>query len=128
MMFIIEYSPLPGTLRSYDERVEFDEPCTRNRIGSGFSPAFGAPTRLRHRLSFTPFLSAQYSWLQISASPAAAGVAPSACARLDTRLAPRPAPAVIKTIRRATPSSPSPMSLLPVAAPAVQVQARLPSS
>src|SRR6185503_20819554 len=94
MTFISEYSPLPGgMIRSYDERVEFDEPCTRNRIGSGFSPAFGAPTRLRQRLSFTPPLSAQYSWLQTSAPAAAAGVAPSACARFVTRLAPMPAPA-----------------------------------
>src|ERR1051325_10589514 len=112
MMFIIEYSPLPGTLRSYDERVEFDEPCTRNRIGSGFSPGFGAPTRLRHRLSFTPPLLAQYSELQISASPAAA--APSACAALrpDTRPAPMPTPALMRTVRRAMSCSPS-ISRLP---------------
>src|SRR5262249_29986082 len=56
-----EYSSRPGTLRSYDARAEFEEPCTRNRIGSGVSPVLGAPTRLRQRLSATsPFL-AQYS-------------------------------------------------------------------
>src|SRR5258707_7251936 len=115
MTFISEYSPLPGgMMRSYDERVEFDEPCTRNRIGSGFSPGFGLPTRLRHRLSFTPPLLAQYSELQISASPAAAGAAPSACAedRPDTRPAPIPTPALIRTVRRARSCSPS-MSRLP---------------
>jgi hypothetical protein len=37
-------------VRSYDERAEFEEPCTRNRIGSGVSPVLGAPTRLRQRL------------------------------------------------------------------------------
>src|ERR1041384_218232 len=78
-----------------------------------------------HSAGLPPCLAAQFSGLQTPAPPAAAGVAPSACARLDTRLAPRPAPAVIRTVRRATPSSPSFMSLLPVAASTVQVQACL---
>src|SRR5258707_15276268 len=109
MTFISEYSPLPGgMMRSYDERVEFDEPCTRNRIGSGFSPAFGPPTRLRQRVSFTPPLAAQESWLQTSASPAAAGVAPPACARLGPRLAPRPAPRPAPPALR-TPRRPMPL-------------------
>src|SRR6185369_959875 len=119
MTFMSEYSPLPGTVRSYEERVEFDEPCTRNRIGSGFSPGLGAPTRLRHRLSFTPPLLAQYSELQISVSPAAAAAVPSACAEdnPDTRPAPMPTPALTRTVRRAMSCSPS-ISLLPVAGPA----------
>jgi hypothetical protein len=63
-----EYSPLPGIVRSYDERAEFEEPCTRNNNGSGGSPDLGAPTRLRQRLSETsPFL-VQYSALQIGPS------------------------------------------------------------
>src|SRR6476659_7463386 len=98
-----EYSPLPGTARSYVERVEFDEPCTRNKIGSGCSPAFGAPTRLRQRLSRTPPLFAQYSELQTS--PLAARLA--SCARAgikpDTRPAPIPMPAVLRIVRRAIP-------------------------
>src|SRR5712691_1978696 len=104
-----EYSPLPGTVRSYEERVEFEEPCTRNRIGSGRSPGRGAPTRLRHRLSFTLPLLAQYSALQTAASAACAAVAPVVCAcaeaREETSPAPIPAPAPCRMLRRATPSA-----------------------
>src|SRR2546426_6588138 len=75
-----EYSPLPGTVRSYDERAEFDEPCTRKRTGSAVSPGVGAPMRLRQRLSATsPFL-AQYSALQIAPSLGCAMPAPVLCA------------------------------------------------
>jgi len=43
-----------------------DEPCTKNSTGSGGSPGFGAPSRLRNIHSGTsPFL-AQYSLLHIS--------------------------------------------------------------
>src|SRR5258708_37179089 len=64
-VFITEYSPRPGTVRSKLVRDEFDDPCTRNRTGSGASPALGAPARLRNIFSETlPFL-AQYSLLQI---------------------------------------------------------------
>src|SRR6185503_13636554 len=102
MMFIAEYSPLPGTCRSNDVRVEFDEPCTMNRIGSGFSPGYGAPTRLRQRLSFTLPFCAQYSWLQISASPAEAVVTAWACADDTPATRPAPtAPALMRTVRRA---------------------------
>ncbi len=60
------------------------------------SPAAGAPTRLRHRLSFTSPLFAQYSALQISPSGAAlAGVTMP-----DNRPAPTPKPALLRTVRR----------------------------
>src|SRR6266508_1325569 len=104
-----EYSPLPGTVRSYDERVEFDEPCTRNRIGSGGSPGFGAPARLRQRLSFTLPLFAQYSALQIGPSAACAVAAPVVCAcaeaRPDVKPAPMPRPAPLRMVRRASRSA-----------------------
>src|SRR5712692_3938247 len=105
MTFMSEYSPLPGTVRSYEERVEFDEPCTRNRTGSGCSPGLGAPTRLRHRLSLTSPLFAQYSALQIAPSAACAAAAPVVCACADarpqTRPAPMPRPAPRRMVRRA---------------------------
>src|SRR5438132_3033264 len=100
-----EYSPLPGTLRSYEERVEFEEPCTRNRSGSGGSPALGAPTRLRQRLSATsPFL-AEYSALQIAPSLACAAPAAEICAcavKADTSPAPTPRLAPLRMARRAS--------------------------
>src|SRR4029453_2120012 len=100
-----EYSPLPGTVRSYDERAEFDEPCTRKRTGSAGSPGFGAPTRLRQRLSATsPFL-AQYSALQIAPSLACAVPAPEVCAcaaNADTSPAPTPRLAPLRMARRAS--------------------------
>src|SRR6516165_6510476 len=99
-----EYSPLPGTVRSYDDRAEFEEPCTRNRSGSGGSPALGAPMRLRQRLSATsPFL-AQYSALQIALSPACAASAEvCACAaKADTSPAPTPRLAPLRMARRAS--------------------------
>src|SRR5229473_1857865 len=99
-----EYSPRPGTVRSYDERAEFEEPCTRNRSGSGGSPALGAPTRLRQRLSATsPFL-AQYSALQIAPSLACAAPAAEICAcavKADTSPAPTPRLAPLRMARRA---------------------------
>src|SRR5665213_2294750 len=79
-----------------------------NSTGRGFSPAFGAPRRLRHRLSFTPFLLAQYSWLQTSAPPSAC-----AGAKAETRPAPIPMPALMRTVRRARPLSCPSMCLLP---------------
>src|SRR5215813_14387790 len=98
-----EYSPLPGTLRSYEERAEFEEPCTKNRIGSGVSPALGAPTRLRQRLSATsPFLD-QYSPLQIG--PSLGSPAPVVCAcaaRADVSPAPTPRLAPLRMARRAS--------------------------
>src|SRR5262245_7776134 len=106
MTFMNEYSPLPGTVRSYEERVEFEEPCTRNSTGSAWSPGFGAPTRLRHRLSLTsPFL-AQYSALHTGVSPAIGATAPVVCAcavaaRLVTRPAPTPRLAPWRMVRRA---------------------------
>src|SRR5216683_6071953 len=85
-VFMTEYSPCLGTVRSKLGRDETEEPCTRNSTGSGLSPGFGAPTRLRKRLRETgPFL-AQYSPLQIlpggfsgfvAAPWASAGPAPS---------------------------------------------------
>ena len=85
--------------------MEFEEPCTRKRIGSAASPAFGAPTRLRHRLSFTsPFL-AQYSALQIGPSLACATPAPVVCAvAADARpeMSPAPTPTLLRTVRRAS--------------------------
>src|SRR5512132_3370802 len=100
-----EYSPLPGTVRSYDERAEFDEPCTRNRTGSAVSPGVGAPMRLRQRLSATsPFL-AQYSALQIAPSLGCALPAPVVCAcagKGDTSPAPRPRLAPFRMVRRAS--------------------------
>src|SRR5262249_57367216 len=100
-----EYSPLPGTVRSYDERAECEEPCTRKRTGSAGSPGFGAPTRLRQRLSATsPFL-AQYSALQIAPSLACAVPAPEVCAcaaKADTSPAPTPTPAPVCSCPRAT--------------------------
>src|SRR6516164_9025938 len=99
-----EYSPLPGTVRSYDDRAEFEEPCTRNRSGSGGSPALGAPTRLRQRLSATsPFL-AQYSALQIAPSLACIAPAAEICAcavKADTTPAPTPRLAPLRMARRA---------------------------
>src|SRR3954447_24055745 len=102
-----EYSPLPGTVRSYDERAEFEEPCTRNSKGRGGSPGFGAPTRLRQRLSETsPFL-AQYSALQIGPSSACVTPVPVVCAcaaavRPDISPAPTPRLAPLRTVRRAS--------------------------
>src|SRR5262249_16970681 len=97
-----EYSPRPGTVRSYDERAEFEEPCTRSRIGSGVSPALGAPTRLRQRLSATsPFL-AQYSPLQIGASlPSPAAVLCACPPRAKPSPAPPPRLAPLRIVRRA---------------------------
>src|SRR5262245_17571933 len=104
-MFMSEYSPLPDTVRSYDERAEFDEPCTRKRTGSAASPGVGAPMRLRQRLSATsPFL-AQYSALQIAPSLGCAMPAPVLCARAgaaDTSPAPRPRLAPLRMVRRAS--------------------------
>src|SRR5689334_3403897 len=94
MVFMAENSSPPGTARSNEVRAELDEPCTRNSTGSGLSPGFGAPTRLRQRLSLVPPLLAQYSALQISPSV----VVVAAEARRDTRLIPAP----IRTVRRAT--------------------------
>src|SRR5689334_13971785 len=103
-----EYSPLPGTVRSYEDRDEFDEPCTRNTTGMEASPGLGAPARLRHRLSFTsPFL-AQYSALQMSTSEAA-----SAGARPDRSPAPTLNPAVLRMVRRGRTGSDSLMTSLP---------------
>src|SRR6516164_9052363 len=98
-----EYSPLPGTVRSYDDRAEFEEPCTKNSSGSGGSPALGAPTRLRQRLSATsPFL-AQYSALQIVPSCVAPAAEVCACAvKADTSPAPTPRPAPLRMARRAS--------------------------
>src|SRR6266481_741915 len=97
-----EYSPRPGTVRSYDERAEFDEPCTRNRIGSGVSPVLGVPTRLRQRLSATsPFL-AQYSALQITPSlPSPAPVLCACAVKADASPAPTPRLAPLRIVRRA---------------------------
>src|SRR5262245_60799501 len=101
-----EYSPLPGTVRSYDERAEFEEPCTMNRIGSGVSPALGGPMRLRQRLSATPPLLAQYSALQTS--PSLGSPAPVVCAcavRADANPAPTPRLAPLRMVRRASADS-----------------------
>src|SRR5580704_11269621 len=63
--FMIEYSPLPGTVRS-NPLDETEEPWTKNNTGRDGSPAFGAPTRLRYiHNGSSPFL-AQYSPLHIS--------------------------------------------------------------
>src|SRR5262249_42025375 len=70
----------------------------RNSTGSGFSPALGAPTRLRQRLSLVLPLVAQYSELQISPSAAAASVA--ACPGERPAVRPRPTPAP-RTVPRA---------------------------
>src|SRR5689334_3953415 len=89
-VFITEYSPRPGTVRSKLVREELEEPCTRNRTGSGGSPALGAPARLRNMFSETlPFL-AQYSLLQILTDAPDLVVAP--CARFVSN--PMPAPAI----------------------------------
>src|SRR5688572_5008995 len=106
MTFMSEYSPLSGTVRSYDERAELEEPCTRNRTGSGCPPALGAPTRLRQRLSRTLRFWAQYSALQIGSSvscAAAASVIPAGATaeRPDTNPTPAPRPAPAITVRRA---------------------------
>src|SRR5262249_53547865 len=89
-------------VRSYEERLEFEEPCTRNRIGSGVSPALGAPTRLRERLSATsPFL-AQCSALQIA--PSLGSPAPVFCAcavKADASPTPTPRLAPLRIVRRA---------------------------
>src|SRR5262245_4428848 len=82
-----------------------DEPCTRNRIGRGGSPVLGAPTRLRHRLSGTSPLRAQYSAVHSGPSVAAAGAGAWAAANPDARLAPRPRPAPLRIARRASPSA-----------------------
>src|ERR1700694_1985675 len=111
MTFINEYSSFPGTVRSYDERAEIEEPCTRNRTDNGFSPALGAPTRLRQRLSFTLSFFAQYSELQISPGATAAGASAFAVVRPDTSPAPMPSPALMRIVRRATPASA--LSMLP---------------
>src|SRR5437868_5829849 len=98
-----EYSPLPGTARSKLVRAELEEPCTRNSTGNDGSPAFGAPTRLRHRLSltspFSPAFSAQYSPFQIAASLVAAEVS----AAPTGKASPTPAPSVaaLRSVRRA---------------------------
>src|ERR1700687_4097447 len=64
-VFITEYSPCPGTVRSKLGRDEIEDPCTRKSTGSGGSPARGAAMRLRNMASETePFL-AVYSALQI---------------------------------------------------------------
>src|SRR5271170_4823375 len=69
-VFITEYSPWPATVRSKLGRAEIEEPWTRNKTGSGVSSFFGAPARLRNRLSETlPFL-VQYSLLQTGADAA----------------------------------------------------------
>src|SRR5262245_42258185 len=105
-----EYSPLPGTGRSEEERAEFEDPGTRNSTGLGGSPARGALARLRHRLRATsPFL-AQYSALQIGPSPAGSSPAPVVCAcataaRPPTSPAPAPRPAPLRTVRRASAGS-----------------------
>src|SRR5258708_36468628 len=75
-----EYSPRPGTVRSKLERDELDEPWTSTSTGRGASPGFGAPARLRHRLSLTAPFCAQYSALQIG-SAAVVCVASAAGAR-----------------------------------------------
>src|SRR5215831_8864426 len=104
-----EYSPLPGTVRSYEDRDEFDDPWTRNTTGRAASPGLGAPTRLRHMLSFTsPFL-AQYSALQMSAS----GAASAGVVRPDKRPAPTLNPAVLRTVRRGKTGWDSLMTNLP---------------
>src|SRR3954454_13588056 len=101
---MIEYSPLPGTLRSKPREVT-DEPWTKNSTGRGGSPALGAPSRLRNIHNGTsPFL-AQYSLLQIS--PASDGAAPGLCANAApanpvATPAPRPIPALAMTVRRAS--------------------------
>src|SRR5262249_33172604 len=104
MTFISEYSPLPGTSRSYEERAELDEPCTSRSTGRAGSPGRGAPARLRHRLSFTSPLLAQYSAFQIGASfgcaaptpPAPVVCAPAGAVRVEARPAPTPKPAPLR--------------------------------
>src|ERR1044071_4971887 len=92
----MEYSPLRGTVRSYDEREEFEEPCTRNKTGRGVSPGIGARARFRQRLSFTSPFWAQYSALHISAVVAAC-IGP---VRPDKNPAPAASPAFLRTVRR----------------------------
>src|SRR6478752_7404998 len=92
----MEYSPLPGTVRSYDEREEFEEPCTRNKTGRGGSPGIGARARFRQRLSFTSPFRAQYSALHISVFVAAC-IGPARPARNP---APAASPAFLRTVRR----------------------------
>src|SRR6516164_2016623 len=101
-----EYSPLSGTARSKLVRAELDEPCTRNRTGSGASPAFGAPMRLRQRLRltspFSVFFLAQYSPLQTGASDVNVGgsaALPSSAGRASP--APAASVAAWSRVRRA---------------------------
>src|SRR5712691_11177141 len=97
-VFITEYSPWPGGVRSKLVRDEFEDPCTRNRTGSGASPALGAPGRLRNMFSETlPFL-AQYSLLQIFED--APDLVVAACARFVSNPAPKPIPAPATILRR----------------------------
>src|ERR1700710_1971881 len=99
--FITEYSPCPGTSRSNTLEVT-DEPCTKNSSGSGGSPAFGAPRRLRYIHNGTLPFFAQYSLLQIS--PPTDGCTVAACTEpvpsAAATLTPRPAP--FSSVRRAS--------------------------
>src|SRR3954463_14182239 len=97
---MIEYSPLPGTVRSKPRDVT-DEPWTKNTTGRAGSPALGAPIRLRNiHNGISPFL-VQYSLLQIS--PPSVGIAVAACAGIAP-IAPAatPAPIPLMTVRRAS--------------------------
>src|SRR6476619_5091332 len=99
-----EYSPLPGTARSKLVRAELDEPCTRNRTGSGGSPDFGAADRLRQRFRRTSPFFAQYSLLQIGASAFDAFVSSATAHEWAPCINPLPAPipAALRRARRAS--------------------------
>src|SRR6202051_566812 len=98
--FMIEYSPLPGTVRS-NPLEETEEPCTKNSTGRDGSPAFGAPTRLRYiHNGMSPFL-AQYSPLHISL-PGMSACASGAETAFASVPATRPSPAPLITVRRAS--------------------------
>src|SRR4051812_5868644 len=98
---MMEYSPLPGTLRSNTREVT-DEPWTKNTTGRAGSPGFGAPIRLRNiHKGISPFL-VQYSLLQIS--PPSEGTAGAALAGA-TAGTPRPippTPSPLSSARRAS--------------------------
>src|ERR1700756_893884 len=94
---MMEYSPLPGTVRSNTREVT-EEPCTKNTIGLAGSPDVGAPRRLRYiHKGTSPFL-AQYSPLQISLPSTAAALVGEAPVNVP---ATRPRPAPLMTARRA---------------------------
>src|SRR5258708_22262386 len=97
-----EYSPRPGTVRSYDERAEFDEPCTRNRIGSGFRRVWGVPPRSGQRWRATSPFWARYPALQSAPSLPPPPPVLCACAvKADASPAPTPRLAPLRIVRRA---------------------------